>query len=376
MSVGTRTTKQPSHSREASAGAPGDVPRRRLRLPRQTLLRHLVIALALGAGLLVVSLLLDPFDDLQLATAAYYFPAVAGLTVLTGLNGQVSLGHGALMAVGAYSLALLTGRAGWALVPGLVGATAITAVVGVLVGAVAARLRGPYLAGTTLAFAVALPALADRYPGAFGGENGLTVDPPIPPSALGESFPLERWQAWITCAASLIVLVVLANLVRGRLGRAFRAVRDDEVAAQLSGIDVARTRIVAFVVSAACAGLGGALLVVVTQVAAPGAFQLSLSLALVTGIVLGGLGSLAGAAWGALALVLLPRWLNDVSDAFSFSNDVQSNLPLALYGLVLMALIIRAPAGIQGAVSRIARWAWAKARRPSPSSIPREEGAR
>jgi branched-chain amino acid transport system permease protein len=111
-------------------------------------------------------------------------------------------------------------------------------------------------------------------------------------------------------------------------------------------------------------------------VAAPGAFQLSLSLALVTGIVLGGLGSLAGAAWGALALVLLPRWLNDASDAFSFSNDVQSNLPLALYGLVLMALIIRAPAGIQGALSRIARWAWAKARRPSPSSIPREEGAR
>jgi branched-chain amino acid transport system permease protein len=374
MSVGTRPAKPSSRNREASAGS--SVLRRRLRLPRQTLLRHLVIALALGAALLVVSLLLDPFNDLQLATAAYYFPAVAGLTVLTGLNGQVSLGHGALMAVGAYSLALLTGRAGWALVPGLVGATAITAVVGLVVGAVAARLRGPYLAGTTLAFAVALPALADRYPGAFGGENGLTVDPPIPPSALGETFPLERWQAWITCAASLIVLVVLANLVRGRLGRAFRAVRDDEVAAQLSGIDVARTRIVAFVVSAACAGLGGALLVVVTQVAAPGAFQLSLSLALVTGIVLGGLGSLAGAAWGALALVLLPRWLNDASDAFSFSNDVQSNLPLALYGLVLMALIIRAPAGIQGALSRIARWAWAKARRPSPSSIPREEGAR
>jgi branched-chain amino acid transport system permease protein len=366
MSAGTRTTGSADRTPPRDARRPA-VRRRRLPLPRQTLLRNLVIAVVLGAVLLGLSFVLGPFDDLQLATAAYFFPAVAGLTVLTGLNGQVSLGHGALMAVGAYATALLMGRAGFALAPALVAATAITAIVGALVGAVAARLRGPYLAGATLAFAIGLPALADRYPGAFGGENGLTVNPPIPPSALGADFPLERWQAWIACAAALVVLVVLANLVRGRWGRVFRAVRDDEVAAQLAGLNVARIRIVAFIVSAACAGLGGGLLVVVTQVAAPGAFELSLSLALLTGAVLGGLGSLAGAAWGALALVLLPRWLNDLSHAFSFSNNVQSNLPLALYGIVLFVLIIRAPAGIQGALARLGR---------RISSTPREEGAR
>src|SRR3954451_10390782 len=109
---------------------------------------------------------------------AYSFCAVAGLTVLTGLNGQISLGHGALMAVGAYSTALLIGRSGWALVPALAGAAGIAALTGARVGAGAARRRGPSPAGATLAFAVGLPALAARYPDAFGGENGLTVSPP------------------------------------------------------------------------------------------------------------------------------------------------------------------------------------------------------
>ena len=331
----------------------------RLRLPDQTLARNLIIAVVVGALLYLASVLLDPFNDLRLATGAYYFRALAGLTVLTGLNGQISLGHGALMAVGAYAAALLIGRSGWALVPALAAAAGIAALTGALVGAVAARLRGPYLAGATLAFAVGLPALADRYPDAFGGENGLTVSPPTPPSVLGADFPLERWQAWITCAAALVVLVLLANLVRGRVGRAFRAVRDDEVAAQLAGLNVARTQILAFVLSAACAGLAGGGLVVVTQLAAPGAFDLALSLSLLSGIVLGGLGSLAGAAWGALVLVMLPQWSNDIAQDFSLSNDVQSNLPLALYGIVLMAVIVAAPEGVQGALRRAGRLALA-----------------
>jgi branched-chain amino acid transport system permease protein len=328
---------------------------RRLRLPDQTLARHLLIALGLGIVLYLLSVSLDAFDDLRLASMAYYFVALAGLTVLTGLNGQISLGHGALMAVGAYSAGILLSRDGWALLPALAVATAITGIVGALVGVVAARLRGPYLAGATLAFAVGLPGLADKYPHAFGGENGLTVNPPIPPSGLGADFPLERWEAWIACAAALVTFVVLAGLARGRLGRAMRAVRDDEVAAQLAGLDVARTRVLAFVVSAACAGLAGAAFVVVTQIAAPGAFQLALSLSLLTGIVLGGLGSLWGAMWGAIALVLLPAWSDDVAHSLSLSNDVQANLPLAIYGIVLMGVIVLAPGGIQGAVSRLVR---------------------
>jgi branched-chain amino acid transport system permease protein len=327
----------------------------RARLADQTLLRHLALTVALALVLLVVSLSLTPFNNLRLASVAYYFTALAGLTLLTGLNGQISLGHGALMAVGAYTVAILVGRNGWALVPALVAATLGTALIGSLLGVVAARLRGPYLAGATLAFAVGLPGLADRYPDAFGGQNGLIIPPPQPPSGLGTTFPLERWEAWIACVAALLTFFALSNLQRSRVGRVLRAVRDDEVAAQLSGLDVARTQITAFVVSAACAGLAGGTLVVVTQLAAPGAFTLALSLSLLTGIVLGGLGSLPGALWGAIVLVMLPDWSDDIANSFSLSNDVQSNLPLALYGVVLMGVIVAAPEGIQGALRRLGR---------------------
>jgi branched-chain amino acid transport system permease protein len=321
----------------------------------QTLVRHLIVALVAGVALYLLTEALSAYDNLQLATMAYYFVAVAGLTVLTGQNGQISLGHGALMAVGAYATVKIQDAVSWPLAVVLLAASLVTAVSGALAGAAAARLRGPYLAGATLALAVGLPALATKFSGFLGGSNGLTVTPPIPPASLGATFPLERWQAWITCTAALVVLVVLANLARSRVGRAFRAVRDDEVAAQLAGLDVARTQVLAFVLSAGCAGLAGGGLVVVTQLAAPGAFDLALSLSLLSGIVLGGLGSLAGAAWGALALVMLPQWSNDIAHDFSLSNNVQSNLPLALYGIVLMGVIVAAPEGIQGALRRVAR---------------------
>src|SRR5204862_1376441 len=134
------------------------------RLADRTLVRNLGLTLAVALFLLIVSLALTPFNNLRLASVAFYFTALAGLTMLTGLNGQISLGHGALMAVGAYTVAILVGRTGWPLAGALAAATASAAFVGALLGVVAARLRGPYLAGATLAFAVGLPGLADRYP--------------------------------------------------------------------------------------------------------------------------------------------------------------------------------------------------------------------
>jgi branched-chain amino acid transport system permease protein len=374
MSTGTETPTPALAPEVAGQRGPrgdGGGKASRIRLPNQTLLRNLLLAVIFGVLLYLLSESISSFNNLRLATIAYYFTALAGLTVLTGLNGQISLGHGALMAVGAYSTAILTSRTGFPLGAALVAAAAITAVVGVAVGAAASRLRGPYLAGATLAFAIGLPGLADKYPSAFGGENGLSVAPPTPPASLGLTFPLERWEAWIACGCALVVFVILSNLLRSRVGRAFRAVRDDEVAAQLSGLNVARTQVLAFVVSAACAGVAGGALVVVTQLAAPGAFQLSLSLALVTGIVLGGLGSLGGAVWGALALVYLPQWSDDLAHKISLSNNVQSNLPLALYGIVLIGVIVAAPQGIQGAVRGLARIAQSRLRR-NPTT---EEGA-
>jgi branched-chain amino acid transport system permease protein len=320
----------------------------RIRIPPGA--RSLALALAAAVALFVASELLSPFDNLQLATGCYYFAVLAGLTLLTGLSGQISLGHGALMAVGAYAAALLIGNEHWPLFAAVLAATAVTAVVGLLLGAAATRLRGPYLAGATLAFAVGLPALADKYAGTFGGENGLTIEPPAPPSFLGSEFPLERWEAWITGAGAVVVLLLAANIRRGGLGRAFRAIRDDEIAASLCGYSVARVQTIAFVFSAACAGLGGALLAVALQLAAPGAFQLQLSLSLLTGVVVGGLGSLAGAAWGAALLVLLPGWSNDIAHSFSLSTKVSSNLPLAIYGVVLIGVMLLWPTGVQGGV--------------------------
>jgi branched-chain amino acid transport system permease protein len=322
----------------------------RVKLPQITLLRSLAVVAVTALLLLILSYLLGPFDDLQLANAAFYFAVLAGLTVLAGLSGQISLGHGALMAVGAYTVALLIGNEGWALVPALVAASVVTAIVGVPVGVAASRLRGPYLAGATLAFAVGLPAVADKFPGTFGGENGLTLNPPTPPSFLGVNFSLERWEAWVACAGALVVLFVLWNLIHSGLGRSMRAVRDEEVAASLCGLRVGRTQSFAFTISAACAGLGGGLLALVLQLAQPGAFPLQLSLSLLTGIVIGGLGSLGGAAWGAALLVLLPRWTNDLAHSFSLSNNVSANLPLAIYGVVLIAAMLVWPSGIQGGV--------------------------
>ncbi len=151
------------------------------------------------------------------------------------------------------------------------------------------------------------------------------------------------------------MLFVLYNLFHSGWGRALRAVRDDEIAASLSGLSVGRMQSTAFVISAACAGLGGGLLTIVSQLAAPGAFQLQLSLSLLTGVVLGGLGSLAGAVWGAALLVFLPNWTNDLAHSFSLSTNVSSNLQLAIYGVVLIVAMLAWPTGIQGGVRALAR---------------------
>jgi branched-chain amino acid transport system permease protein len=132
-------------------------------------------------------------------------------------------------------------------------------------------------------------------------------------------------------------------------------VRDDEVAAELAGLHVARTQILAFVVSAACAGLAGGLFVVVTQLAAPGAFPLALSVALLAGAVLGGLGSFAGAVLGAFAIVMIPQWSEDLSTSLSLSGNVQANLALAVYGAVLIGVMVAAPRGVIGGVAWVQR---------------------
>ena len=325
--------------------------------PRSPLLRHLLWSGVGLAALYILSITVTDFQNLQLAQISYTAIAAAGLTVLSGLSGQISLGHGAFMAVGAYATALLLTNQQWPLPLVLVVATAITAVVGLVVGVAAARLRGPYLAGATLALALGLPTLASYHGLArqLGGANGLTVLPTPPPDALGADFPLERWQAWICGLCLVITLFLLANLVTSRVGRDMRLLREDEDAAALSGVRVARTQVLTFSVSAACAGLGGALLAWVNSLAAPGAFPLALSLSLLTAAVLGGLGSLAGAVYGSVIVTLLPTWSTDLAQSAHLSQSIYANIPLVVYGLVLFVVIVLFPGGIQAGVIRLWR---------------------
>lgn len=337
-----------------------------VRLPRQPLLRHVLLALVGAAALYGITTALGAYNDFQVGEIGAFAVALAGLSLLTGQNGQISLGHGALMAVGGYAVALLMGHTHLDLVVDLVVAALVAGAVGAIVGIPAARLSGPYLAGVTLMLALAVPLIAAQYGSVFGGDQGLTTTPPPGPSSVSP----ERWLAWIQLAAALVVMILLANLLRSRYGRAFRAVRDDEVAASLAGIHVARTKVLAFTVSAACAGLGGALLVLSTGVVNTGEFPLALSIELLAGMVIGGAGTLAGAWWGAVALVYAPQWATSVSNHLSLGTSAAAYLADAMFGVVLIAVVLVAPSGIQGLLGRAARGTWARAagRFPPPGA--------
>jgi branched-chain amino acid transport system permease protein len=371
-----RTTEEVIEDAPFTATAAANVPSAqatggRSILPRSTLLRHLLIVGLSAVGAVILLEVTDPFTNSQLASVAYYAIAAGGLTVLTGMNGQISLGHGALMAVGAYTTALFLGVDGEPLpVPVIfLVAVAVTTAVGALVGVAAARLHGPYLAGATLALAVGLPGLALYFQDTLGGEQGLRVRAPQPPESFknfiafvsGNPASSTKWLAYVGAICLIITFFLLANLVRSRIGRTWRAVRDEEVAAELAGINLGAWRVLAFVVSAACAGLAGAVLALVVRLAAPGAFTLVLSLALLTAIVIGGLGSLLGALLGSALLVFLPPFVTDLGGSFGLNQTEAAQLAPFVYGVVLILAMIFAPAGFVGTIRL--RWLTARAKR-------------
>jgi branched-chain amino acid transport system permease protein len=378
----SQQTDEPAAAEQASSplttGAPQ--PRRldavRRRLPRSTFGRHaLIVVVALVAVVLVLELT-SPFRNSQFATMSYYAIAAAGLTVLTGLNGQISLGHGALMAVGAYTTGLLLGDDGTGLPLLLVMliAAVVTALVGAVVGAAAARLHGPYLAGATLALAVAVPGLAIYFDHTLGGEQGLPVASPDVPDWFADAVyflsanetPTAKYLAYLGWGTLLLVLLLLANLMAGRTGRVWRAVRDDEVAAELAGIRLGRVRVLAFVVSAVCAGLAGSVLGIVVRLAAPSGFTIVLSLGLLTAVVVGGLGSLVGALLGSALLVFLPPAVTNIGIGAGLDGTQAAQLAPFVYGVVLVLVILLAPSGAVGVVKKI--WNRSRTNRREPST--------
>lgn len=330
------------------------------RFRTSTSMRHLVLALL---GLVVVMLVLEStstFRNAQFAQMAYFAIAAGGLTVLTGLNGQLSLGHGALMAIGAYTTALFYQDTEPVLpvVGVLVVATLVTLVIGALIGVTAARLHGPYLAGATLALAIAVPGIALFFSDTLGGEQGLNVRVPAVPDWFADilffitahDVTNSKYIAYIGWISLIVAFVLLANLSRSRVGRVWRAVRDDEVAAEIAGINLGRARVLAFVVSAAAAGLAGAVMAMAVRITAPSGFTLTLSLGLLTAVVLGGLGSLLGALIGAAILTFLPQVVTGIGQDMGLNALRAAELAPLVYGLTMVAVILLAPAGIVGSL--------------------------
>ena len=320
--------------------------------------RHFVAAVI---GLIVIFAVLESvstFRQSQLTSVAYLAIAAGGLTLLTGINGQLSLGHGAFMAVGAYTAALIL-RAqdgSWVVPVVLLAATAVSTLVGFVVGVAAARLHGPYLAGATLALAVAVPGLALYFSEYLGGEQGLTIPSPAVPTFLddamffitGNDLSSTKFISYISWTLLVVVFFLLANVSSSRIGRRWRAVRDDEVAAELAGIDLGRARILAFVVSAACAGAAGAVLAMASRIAAPSGFTLVLSLTLLSAVVIGGLGTLAGALIGAALLTYIPPVVTNLGLVLGLSSLQSAELAPLVTGVFTVLVILFAPLGLVG----------------------------
>lgn len=309
---------------------------------------------------LALTFLLDPFRNYQLAVIAATFCAIAGLSLLIGLTGQLSLGHAVLMASGGYGYALSAGPAANAgvegvgqMIIGILGAIGVSGAVGTLLGLASARLRGPYLAGLTLALVIALPAFASQLR-ILGGEQGVSAPYVGVPELLQSFLAPEQWHAWIAVLIAAVTVTPLALLRSGRAGLRMRAVHGDETAARLNGIVPGRVKVGAFIASSLAAGMGGAALCIITQSVTPGGYDLAFSLLLLVAAVLGGLGSISGAAVGSALIVILPWLIDTAISAADISSALQQrlsgNLTLLVFGALVIIVTIAWPSGLAGAV--------------------------
>jgi branched-chain amino acid transport system permease protein len=319
--------------------------------------RPVVTALALVVGVAGVFLAPRWVSDIDLAEMGVWFIAILGLNIVTGYTGQISLGHGAFMAVGGYTTAILVTDYGmrdlWTIpLAGLVGGLA-----GFLVGVPALRLSGLYLALATFGLAVATPALLrwDKAEGLTGGNGGIQLfneegligrgfeDVEV----FGQTLTFTRAVHYLTWAIAGVLLVVAWLVLRGAPGRAFRAVRDSEIAAASSGVNLAAYKTGAFALSAFYAGVAGSLFVIAATFVNPETFPVTFSLTLLVGAVVAGLGSLWGLVAGAAFLTFVDDFAEDISTA--------PGVPDTIYGLVLVLLVLLLPTGVAGGLRRLFR---------------------
>ena len=308
---------------------------------KRTLIVLAVVLLVACALPFVVS----GYRTFQFTLVLVYAIALLGLNILTGYNGQISLGHGAFYAIGAYCAAIMMDKMGapyWATIP---AAGAVCLVSGFLFGLPALRLEGLYLALATFALGVSMPQLLKYHllEGWTGGVQGIVIAKPDPPAVLtaaGLRLTPDQWLYFFTLAVMLLMFLLGWNLLRGRVGRALVAIRDNHIAAEAMGVNNAIYKSLAFGVSAMFTGIAGALGAIAIQFVAPDSFNIFLSITFLVGIVIGGLASIQGAIYGALFIQFVPNIADEISKA----------APWAIFGIFLIAFVYLMPAGIAGAI--------------------------
>jgi branched-chain amino acid transport system permease protein len=322
----------------------------------------------------VVPAFVSAFRAQQFAYVAIYLIAIIGLNVLTGYTGQISLGHGAFMAIGGYTSAILMAgneQFGGPIPNGMKDlwtlpiAGLVAGLVGLAFGLPALRLSGLYLALATFAVAVAMPSTVKRFEEWTGGGQGIQLFG-IPERTggisnvhvLGRSFTPNEWMYYVAWSIALVAFAVAWLIVRGRTGRAFRAVRDSETAAVSSGVSLARYKTLAFGISAAYAGVAGGLFAMANDFVNPDTFPVALSIFLLVGIVVGGLGGLSGLLFGAIFVYYLPLWsqgkdLGSILPGRILEETQKQGGAAIVYGVVLILLMFVLPNGVGGLFRRV-----------------------
>jgi branched-chain amino acid transport system permease protein len=313
----------------------------------------------LGFVVLVAAVVLAPlvfshYRTYQLAFVAVYLIALAGLNILTGYTGQISLGHGAFMGVGAYTTTILVVDHGWRDLWTIPVAGVVAGVIGLAFGLPATRFAGPYLALATFAIPLSFIGILKRFPHFTGGNIGKNL--PQLHAELGVDANPSLWFYLVTWTVALVMFPLAYLIVRGRFGRSLRAVRDSEIASTANGVSTAAVKAAAFGVSAFFCGVAGALYAIGITYVNPDTFPIDLSILLLVGIVLGGAGSLGGMLFGALFVEFIRiSWGPALLGAFSSVHHINRNAPgsgLVVYGVVLLLVLYAAPSGSAGLVRR------------------------
>ncbi len=303
-----------------------------------------ISAAAIALAMLAPLFILNKYYTFQFADVWALAIALIGLNILTGYSGQISLGNGAFMAIGAYTTAILYFKLkvpyAWTILP----AGLIAGLAGYLFGFPALKLSGLYLALATFALALSASPVIKNFGDLTHGHEGIVL--PQAEGPLGLGLTNEQWVYYLSLIIAILLFLFARAMLSGATGRAFRAIRDSETAAAASGISLTYYKTLAFGVSAFYAGISGSLLATITAYVSPDSFDLPLSLALLVGMVVGGLGTLAGPILGATFVIWLPI----------LAQGAFKNKPDVAYGVILILLMFVLPQGIVGGVRQLIFW--------------------